>query len=148
MELQSDTHLWVLQQKPRRPTQVEDGDYMLTTSTQTPCWQTSRLMIKIIEYHSVTAILSDQKKVHELLVAAVCQTAHFFRSGTLSSSFCIIYLFIHPSIPPTHKYWDQHQSRGAWPRTKKPDLRELAFQGEEIVTLTSEKVNTHIFLSG
>ena len=31
-------HIPIFQQKPKHPTQVEDGDNMLTTSTQTPCW--------------------------------------------------------------------------------------------------------------
>ena len=50
----------------KTPTQVEDDDYMLTTSTQTPAWlKLAGWWLRKLKHHPVNLILSNQKKVHE-----------------------------------------------------------------------------------
>ena len=99
--------------------------------------ETSRLMIKIIEYHPVTAILSDQKKVHMLLIAPIAR-----QLTSLGLVLCPVlsvsstYSSIHPFLPNTNTeaLLCASMNLGAWQRTR--DLTSESWHSREKKCLT------------
>ena len=68
-------HIFELLCRDYNPHPVEDGDYMLTTSTETPDWlEPEGWWLRFLKHHPVTSPSTNQKNVHELITHPVTLT--------------------------------------------------------------------------